>query len=369
MLLLSAFPALVPAVHAARPQASVSQSTSPAPAALGREAIALLSRLASDPDPEVRAAVAASWGGLGSRAAIPLLKRSLQDAQPDVRIAAAVSLRILGDVQGLTALIDEMKAVRTVASATPAEELRLMARDAARARATLRLGEAGGETAREALQAALADPAGEVRDAAAVALGRLGLVSAGQFLEALKDPDETVRASGARSLGLIGREGLESLKKALATDVSVAVRTEAAAALGSFKGDPSSASQLASALKDKNGRVRLAALRALARREEPESTASLRELLAKSPAPEPALIATAALSARGEETDLNLPELTLGQQDPELKALAVAALAASKRPQSTGLLVRVMREDPAALVRVQAAVAIVARLRRVESSR
>lgn len=369
MLLLSAFPALVPAVHAARPRASVSQSTSPVPAALGREAIALLSRLASDPDPEVRAAVAASWGRLGNRAAIPLLKRSLQDAQADVRIAAAVSLRILGDVQGLTALIDEMKAVRTAASATPAEELRLLARDAARARAALRLGESAGATAREALQAALADPAGEVRDAAAVALGRLDLASADQFLEALKDPDEAVRASGARSLGLIGRGGLESLKKALAADVSVSVRAEAAAALGSFKGDPASASALAAALQDKSGRVRLAALRALARREEPESTVSLRELLAKSPPPEPALIAIAALSARGEDMDLDLPELTLDQKDPELKALAVAALAASKRPQSAGILVKVMREDPDALVRVQAAAAVVTRLRRVEPGR
>lgn len=355
MLLLRATPAIAAAV-------------STAPAQVGREAVALLSERAGDADPEVRAAVAAAWGELGNRAAVPLLKRALQDANPDVRVAAAYSLHRLGDVQGLTALIDETKAAKSGPSASPVEELRRMARDAARARATIKLGEAG-DAGREALKAALADPAGEVRDSAAVALGRLGLGDSAQFLAALKDPDEGVRASAAKSLGLIGRDGLEQLKKVLTSDASAAVRAQAATAIAAFKRDPGCVSLLVSALKDKSGLVRLAALRALARREEAEATSALKTLLAQSPPPEYALIAIAALAARGEETDLELPELTLGQKDPELKALAVSVLASSKKPRARELLVKTMREDAAARVRVQAAAALVAGLRRAEPSR
>ena len=206
MLLLGAAPAFAQVAFA---------STASTSTALGREAVALLAGRASDPDPEVRAAVASSWGELGNRAAIAVLKKALQDPSPDVRIAAAVSLRRLGDVQGLLALIDETKAFKSGPSASPAEELRKMARDAARARAVLKLGQEGGDSGREALEASLRDSSGAVRDAAAVALARLGRSDAAQFLEALKDPDEGVRSSAAKSLGLIGRGGLDALKKAL----------------------------------------------------------------------------------------------------------------------------------------------------------
>ncbi len=355
MLLLSAAPAIAAAVAAA-------------PAQIGREAVTLLAERAKDPDPEVRAAVATAWGELSNRAAIPLLQRTLQDANPDVRAAAAYSLHLLGEVQGLTALIDETKTLKSGPSASPAEELRRLARDAARARAILKLGEAG-DVGREAIEAALADPAGEVRDAAAVALARLGIGDGAQFLEALKDPDEGVRAAAVKSLGLIGRDGLDLLKKALSSDASVTVRAQAATALISFKSDHGSVTILIAALKDKSARVRLAALRALARRDEKGSTAALKTLLAQSPPPEFALIATAALAKRGEEAELDLPELTLGQKDPELKALAVSALAFSRQPRARELLVKIMREDADIRMRVQAAAALVADLRRVEPAR
>lgn len=355
MLLLSAAPAVAQTVHAAK-----------TPDAIGREAVAVLAARASDPDHEVRAAVAAEWGLLGNRVAIPLLKRAIRDPKSDVRAAAAVSLRQLGDIQGLTALIDETKAAAVSGPAgSPAEELRRMAGNAARARATSKLGEIGGEAALEALTNLLSDPSGEVRDAAAVALARLGRFEPGPFLDALKDPDEGVRASAAKSLGLIGRAGVDPLRRALSSDSSTDVRAEAAAALGSFRSDPASLKLLTQALQDKNVRVRRAALRALARRDEADSTSALKSLLSKSPPPEEALVAVAALAARGVETDLDLPELTLGHRDPELKALAVAALASSKNPRAVDLLVKTMREDPQAHIRVRAAAALVARLRSV----
>ncbi|MBI4060406.1 MAG: HEAT repeat domain-containing protein [Elusimicrobia bacterium] len=366
MLLLAAGPALFPFfAQAAKP---VAKPAAALHAELGREALALLSEAGTDPDPEARASAAAAWGKLKNPAAAPHLKRALTDANPDVRIAAAASLYGLGLVDGLTNLIDETKTAGGATPRTPAQELRRLARDGARARAVLKLGEIAGDGARAALRSAHRDPDGAVRDAAAIALARLGDDTAAPFLNAIADADEAVRASAARSLGLIGREGREILVRLASEDVSAAVRAEACGALGSFA-DPGSLAALAAALKDKNGRVRLAATRALARRDEPESTAALKAALEKAPPPELALIALAGLAARGEEADLALPELTLGQDDVELRSLAVRVLAAARSPQALAPLAKAMREDASSRVRVEAAAAIIVRLRRGEPLR
>ncbi|MBI5246182.1 MAG: HEAT repeat domain-containing protein [Elusimicrobia bacterium] len=367
MLLLAAAPAFLPLSASAKP-AVVVKSTAAARAELGREAVALLSESGADPDSEVRAAVANAWGLLANRAAVPFLKKAISDANPDVRIAAAAGLYKLGEVDGLTNLIDETKTLGGAPPTTPAQELRRMARDAARARAVLKLGEVAGENVRASLLAAHKDPQGEVRDAAAIALARLGDPTAGPFLSAISDSDDAVRASAAHSLGLIGREGRDLLAKMASSDANASARAEACAALGSFS-DPDSAGVLSAALKDKSGRVRLAAARALGRRAEPESTAALKALLEKSPPPELSLIAQSGLAERGEDVDLGLADLTLGQGDPELKSLAIRVLGPVRRPEAIALLAKAMRGDASRRVRVEAAAAIIVRLRRIEAPR
>mgnify|MGYP001599061516 CR=1 FL=1 len=348
--------------------APVAKSTAATRAELGREALAVLSQSTTDADPEVRAAVAASWGALGNRAAAPFLRRAINDSNSDVRIAAAASMHRLGDIQGLLKLIDETKvAANAAAPTTPAQELKRMARDAARVRAVLKLGEVAGEGARAALNASHADSEGEVRDAASIALARLGAADvSAPFLAAIKDPDEYVRASAASSLGLIGRDGRETLGRLAATDASVSVRAESCSALASFS-DPAAAAILTAALKDKSARVRIAAVRALAKRNDPPSTVALKTLLEKAPPAELALIATAGLAERGEAVDLGLLDLTLGQGDPELKSLAVRALTAAKRPEALDLLARALRADASRRIRVEAAAAVITRLRRIEA--
>lgn len=369
MLLFAASPALFPVPASAAKTADVVKSTAVVRAELGREAVAVLSASASDPDPEVRASVAETWGTLSNRAAIPFLKRAATDDNPDVRIAAASSLYRLGEVDGLTTLIDETKTAGGAPPTTPAQELRRMAKDAARARAVLKLGEIAGENARAAIVSAHRDPAGEVRDAAAIALARLGAPDASApFLSAITDADEAVRASAARSLGLIGRDGLELLAKLAESDTSVAARAEACAALGAFN-DSDTTPLLARALRDKSGRVRLAAARALSRRDTPESTAALKALLEKSPRPELSLITQVGLAERGVDVDLGLADLTLGQGDPELKSLAVRVLAAVPRQEALPLLSKAMRADRSNRIRVEAAAAVIVRLRRVETPR
>ncbi len=368
MLFLAASTALIPGpAWAAKP--AVVKSTAAVRAELGREAVALLSESGSDPDSETREAVAKAWGALGNRAAVPFLKKALGDQNPDVRIAAAAGLYKLGEVDGLTSLIDETKTFGGAPPTTPAQELRRMARDAARARAVIKLGEVAGDNAMAALKNAQKDAQGEVRDAAAIALARLGddAVTA-PFLDAVDDADEAVRASAAHSLGLIGRDGSVVLSKLAAGDKSASVRAEACGALGAFS-DPASAAVLAAALRDKSGRVRLAAARSLARRVEPATTAALKAALEKAPPPELSLIAQAGLAERGEDVDVSLADLTLGQGDPELKSLAVRVLAAARAPEAQELLAKAMRGDASRRVRVEAAAALIARLRRVEGPR
>jgi HEAT repeat protein len=351
------------ALGASAPPKSTSTLDAAARAELGREALGVLAGRASDPDPEVRAAVAEAFAALGNKAAAGVLRARLKDDNADTRAAAAAGLHALGDVRGLTALIDETKPLSWGASKTPAEELRRMARDAARARAVLRLGEAAGPLAKEALENALQDPAGEVRDAAAVALGRLGREDVlTPFHESLEDPDAEVRAYAIARLGLVGR-GARGKVLAAAVDVSTGVRAEAVLALGAY-GDAGAGAAAANALKDRSGRVRLAAVRALARQDTPDSTLALKALLDGAPAPELALRATAALLERGAELDLSLPELTLAQRDPELRLLAVDALAASPRPEALTLLAKAMREDGDGRVRARAAQAVIARLKK-----
>jgi hypothetical protein len=81
------------------------------------------------------------------------------------------------------------------------------------------------------------------------------------------------------------------------------------------------------------------------------------------------LVALAGLAGRGEDVDLGLADLTLGQSDPELKSLAVRVLAAARRPEALELLLKAMRGDASRRVRVEAAAAVIGRLRRVETRR
>lgn len=361
MLLLA--PALALGAAPARPPAkSTGTLDAAARAELGREALGLLAGRASDPDPEVRALVAEAFAKLNNRAAAGVLRARLKDDNADVRASAAAGLHKLGDVRGLTALIDETKPLSWGASKTPADELRRMARDAARARAVIRLGETAGDLAKESLENALKDPAGEVRDAAAVALGRLGREDVlNPFFESLADEDPEVRAYALGRLALVGRAGRDKALE-FVVDKSTPVRAEAVAALGAWS-DAECAKAAAAALKDKSGRVRLAAVRSLARMAHPDAILALKALLDGAPQPEIALRASAGLASHGTDVDLSLAELTLGQRDAELKLLAVEVMAASGRPEALTLLAKAMREDADARVRSAAAAALIAKLK------
>src|SRR5687767_5028548 len=116
--------------------------------ALGKRAVALLTEYSRDGDAEARASAAAAWGQIGNAAALPLLRKSLKDKNVIVRIEAATSLQRLGEpTRAGLALEAVILKGSAAAGSRPEEEMRRVARDKARALATARLSEFGGEDA------------------------------------------------------------------------------------------------------------------------------------------------------------------------------------------------------------------------------
>jgi len=100
---------------------------------------------------------------------------------------------------------------------------------------------------------ALKDPDASVRDNAAFALGELGFAEAApHLLELLQDPDEWVRKSAAKALGMLrAAEAVEALIGALRQDASYIVRKSAARSLGQI-GGPRAEAALREALQDES---------------------------------------------------------------------------------------------------------------------
>ncbi|WP_420450692.1 HEAT repeat domain-containing protein [Ilumatobacter sp.] len=123
-------------------------------------------------------------GDAGHRPARPRLVELLHDRDHDVRLTAARALGRIGDpasVPDLFAALGDRRVPANTASM-----------------AVLRIGDAGGD----AIALATHDERTLVRSTAAELAGPLGLLSANaRLIEMLDDPDGSVRAAAARSLG------------------------------------------------------------------------------------------------------------------------------------------------------------------------
>ncbi len=217
-------------------------------------------RLASDPDPQVRAALARAVAALEPDARdVKRLAGMLADASPAVRLAAA---RALAGLQaGARPALDDL--VRTLDT----EDVRL------RAAALEAISSVGTDAATSAdrLRALLADPAPPVRVGAAAALSHVAPDAPDverALLRGLDESDETVRATAAAALADRPRpsdEVLDALQKAL-VDRAPRVRVEAARGLATTKRDPASVLEiLGTALQSAEPRMRLVALRIVVR--------------------------------------------------------------------------------------------------------
>ncbi len=355
MIPLSLFLAWAPFLAPLPVSAETAEETAPKPTppppdftGLGAKALAYLASNAKNKDPQIRLEIAAAWGEIGNPAALALLRRSLKDPSPAVRVEAAYSMHRLGDSKGLK-LLEELVVMSTSPAKgakketapkppTPEEELREIGRDKVRTAAIGRLAEVGGVRTVTLFETALNDPSGPVRDAVAIALVKLGFEEfADGFIEALKSPDDKVRAAAAKA--------------------------EAMRALGNVP-DSRMADLLARGLRDENLTVRSMAIQSLARIPGSQASRALKAFLETKPHQGLAMEASASLARRGETADLSPLEKVFDQGDSDLQLRAVDALKSVRGDPATILLQKAFSGDYEPRVRLKAAAYLVTRLQK-----
>jgi len=274
---------------------------------------ALLDALASDPDPMVRLLIVGALGTLGDpRALSPLSEILLQGDDFLLRAEAALALGKLRGAEAeslpvlFAALERETRGLVRSALALGLGETRRP--EAVPALIDLLLGEAEPESVQRSaasglatigspealgmLREALAAPRGEVRLAAAFALGAAGDPSALAELTAaaLQDPDPEDRARAAQLLGSLGDPtAVEPLARVLRGDRYASVRRIVAEALAAL-GERTAVPALIEALRQDSSRtVRAAAAEALGALGDPRAVSALREALETAPEAGPIL--------------------------------------------------------------------------------
>jgi len=200
-------------------------------------------------DPVRRARAAEILGTLGRKDAVPDLCELLRDGDTEVRVVAA---RALGRIGAAAAARPLLEAVGSRRRGVPAHF-------AAHALSML------GTAAQPTLTAALGSPYETVRATAAEVLGLVGAVGAtGRVEEALRgDRSIEVRVRAARTLGRLGtRTALPPLLEAVKPGQPTALRVEAARSLGEL-GTVAAAEALTEVLADREHEVAHHAARAL----------------------------------------------------------------------------------------------------------
>ena len=199
----------------------------------------------------------------------------------------------------------------------------------------------------------LGDQSPEVRRTAAEALGKIGGSSRTRHLAAtLSDPDARVREAGAIALGRLGIEGdgVRLLLQAL-VDAEIRVRQAAARSLGELDEGPSESEQLLELLEDPNTGTRRAAIQALLQTEVPGSFPQL-SLAVHDPDAEVRQGAVAALGEWwGARSIPALRERLLRDAVPGVRAEAAYRLGKVGNEELVKDLDRVAAMDPDSTVR------------------
>mgnify|MGYP002345322681 CR=1 FL=1 len=339
-LLVSFGEAAVPALVAALSDETNANVRAWAAQTLGRiRALAaeapLLARL-RDRSEQVRMSAAEALGNLALRSSVDeLMHVALHDPVAPVRAEAARALGRLGDPAALDSLFT------LLADPDYWTRLRVIgAIELIRPEDTSRL------------EALLHDPSPEVRNRAAVALDRVGVLAA--RVEDLASADRAMRERAARLLLDAGRAGLVQSLMAYLEHDDLRIRSRMAELLGSL-GNPDVVPTLADRLDDPGWPVRVRVLEALAKLRPPDGPSRVLPALSD---PEEAVraAAVAALKEFGVGQEGGVVEALVALFDSpnvEVRAGIVEAVAHLPHPLTRGLMDRALA-DPHADVRLRA---------------
>ncbi|MFH1724145.1 MAG: HEAT repeat domain-containing protein [Elusimicrobiota bacterium] len=345
-------------------------------AALGAKALEILYSAMLNDDSDIRVLAAEQWGPIGNRASARVLKRALKDRNANVRIAAAGSLYQLGDKSGVVEVEKIVEAApdppEEGASLSAVQELRYIARNKVRVVASRALGRMAEPSSVKVLEGALSDRDGAVRDAAAVALARLGSDrEMGSIMDAVGSDNTQIRVKAARALGEVASvsaapEAVRYLK-ALAKDPSHQVRAAAMEALGE-SGSVLGIEELSAGAEDQNELVRSKAVAAMGRLGAGGAVQHLEKARRTSANVFIELLAIAGLARAGEKVDLSAARRALYQHDVDTRVLAVEVLETVGGDAAIEELESAL-DDREMRVRVRAAAALVNLLQRAGGSR
>ena len=235
-----------------------------------------LRNLLSNPNPSIRQRAALAAGRIGNEDSVTALTKLLeQDKDASVRSMAAFALGEVESEAGANTLIATLKN-----TTTPAELQRRAIEALGKIAAALPKEQEArqrelGAAVLEALKSETLDPSTILFGLTAALRSRPA--NAGPIIaKFLTHSNSRVRADAANALARMRlNDGNEQLRKLLTTDLDPIVRANAARVLGVTEDKPSFDALLAHAIEDKDSRVRVSAIRALASLKDPRAAEPL----------------------------------------------------------------------------------------------
>lgn len=338
---------------------------SPDPAETGKQALRLLIREISNPDPDVVVLAAEAFGEVGNPSAKKLLAEKLRERDGFVRIAAARALWKLGDDSGIKVLRGIISRVPPAGKKkSPLLEMKALSLNKIRQLAVRAVADIEGAGSEEFLLKLKNDPYGGVRDEAAAALARLGREEeSAQFTAALVSEDEGLRLAGATALSRIcGAYTLDAVKAAMRREKSAAVKIALLETMSCI-GDIVAMPEILDATGDSGSLVRLKAVLALSGISSPAALSKVKGIYEASNDIYLRVAAMRYLASSGEKVDLSVLEQAMGMTDPNLKTQALSVLEKTPGDEAFRILDNcLLDQNPA--VQIKAASQILRKFKR-----
>lgn len=323
---------------------------------------AALEYLATKGSPAGAVLACQTWGKRGAKTAVPQLIESLKHDSAEVRAAAAEALALLKDERAITPLADAaeakardkevmLKAATDILASLQIDKVKglvtsknLTVRQMAiRALAEFAKGSSPRRDVVAILQEARKDPDINIKRSAVFALARLqddGI--ARDLAELKKDPDAEIRQQVAVALSNASDKYVEAagVLEEMMADSDLRVKVEAIRGLAKRKSF-ASVPKLVPFLRQPAVEVKRAVVDALLQLRTPENSAELRVVFQKGMEIQDSQVRLACIKALADKTVLaDIEALRNASFDPskEVKLAAIAALLSSKLPEAIEVL-------------------------------
>jgi HEAT repeat protein len=298
--------------------------------------VAQLAPLATDPDSQVRQAVAAALCSVPSDESAALLGNMVNDSDSAVRRAIAYGLR-KNRHDGVVAILAQLLK-------EPDKRVRL--------EVVHNLGLFKNTSSLEALELALKDSDADVKQAAGKAIGAIGTEAAvGILTRGMDDPDNKVRRAVATGIPELPQDKmLPILSKAMAHS-DADVRLICVPAIKRLD-DKAALPLLLKAAIDKHDWVRLSAIEKLRTFKDPSGLPALEKLLAEAPE-DSRLAIIQAIGNIGGKQATNILQTQLSHPDHDVRYNAILQLTRDNPKQHKDLIFRAV-EDKDCLIRLAA---------------